>query len=1459
MKRLNVKLTLWLVGIVLVSVVGVHLLHGFQLERNADFLKLQAESAEKAGDSEEAISYYNQYLKYKDDPEGYSALAKLVDTRAQLADAGRREKLRAYSILEEAIRRHPDLADVRRRLIEYTIMMRRFPDALEHIRLLRDPNKTDAELDLMTARCYFANGEEDRAVDGLYQLVGFDKASGTFSKEPPVGAKEVEAFELLAHILRRKPDMVDRAHAVMEQLVAYNPDSADAHLARARFISASADAQAKADDPKHQQDIGDIKASLDKAINLAPDDPDVVVSTAVFAITEKQYDKARELLTKAAEKFPERQEVYLCQAQLSIAERKHEEGIAHLKIGAEKAKDVQMILPMLFDMQIEVRDLTGAAATCDAMQKRETFLTEFVRFSRARLQFAEGNFWESMRELEAVRPAIARSNYAGQYLQRLELILGGCYESLGLYDRQLEVARRILQSDPRQAGARLSEAFALQRLGRFAEAETDLQLLFGNVEQYPELRGPVYQLLLADQMRRPKEQRNWTHVEKLAEELLADPSRTEMDNAVLKGELLMSQEKLDEALAVLTAARRKDAKDQRVWSSLAKLLGRMNREDRIAPLLDMAEKEAGSSFALRTERARLIARTGGENAAAELQKVEQGIDTLKEPERVALMSQLGGAYLQLRDFDNAKRCWKYVVEHDAKNAQLRQLLFELMSDTQDFAGMEAVLKDISQSPNWGPQSPLYKYCKAMSLIRPMTARGLEAVKQPSDADRKALTDARRLVAEALTQRNEWGSLWRVRGELDQLEGDLEGAVVSYQRAMECSHTGQTAVARRLVRLLSTMKRYEEADKMLQYVGELSATDPLNKMVQMNKVEKGDVVEALAMAQKDVQEDPQNPANHIWLAHVLEQSGRTAEAEAEFRKAAEVGPKLPQAWIVLVRHLVANKKTAEAAEVIRQAQPHFAKNLSIMAQLHEIVSDRQQAEQLYQAAIEANPEDLAALQQISEHYIKLARSGPREQTLATIRQATPYLEKIVAKTADAKEPAKINLLGWARRTQAEILAASGSYEDVVNATKLIEQNRQGGRLPPADIQAVVDMLANRPEPESRAKSIQLIEQLGQQRALQPREQLLLGQLYDRQGNWARAKELMVSSLTAQGNDPETMLAFVASLMQHGEKDDASRWLDTLDELLTKVPPRMNEKVKPHALELRARLLVQQGQPEKAVAVLMQLVPSPLPPNELFRLEQVSMLMEQLGQFDAARRLLDDYVGQEPRGKIALAAFLGRRGEVDKAFALLDESRGDQSLTDILPVALEGLRRYPKEATPERFKTLEGWVSTGLSTERDPQQVKLILAEAYDLQGRYDDVVKIYREVLAAPETTPRQAAIVKNNLAFVLAVTKQDLPEALKLIGESINVMGPISDLLDTRGLVYLHQGDVKQAVADLRLSASNQPTVSKYFHLAQAEKEANNLDAARTAIAQAEQMGADLSRMTPLEQKSYRQLVDELK
>ncbi len=614
MRRLNVKLAVWLVGITLVSVVGVHFLHGFQLERNANFLKVQAETARTNKKVEEAVKQYNQYLKYRDDPEGYAALAELVVGVAGDADATRQQKWRAYTILEEAIRRHPDLTAVRRQLIDYTMQMRRFSDALDHIKYLSDSGTKDSGLELKVATCYVGNGEEDKALRKLCELIGYDEAADQFAQEPPAGASEVGAFELLSHILMRKDDNRKRADTVMTQMVTWNPDSAKAHLTRANFMAAGQ----KPDSPE----FATAKLELERAFELAPHDADVMLTAAGYAMAQGEYPKSQELLNEALKEFPERQDVYLRLSQLALAQCNPKLAIEQLQSGLKKAAEAQVILERLVDLQFQANDLDAVRETLKLMEERP-FTSEFLRYQHARLTCAEGNFSEAARELANVRPAIARFSRSN-YVTQLDVLLGRCYEALGQPDSQLEVYRRLVQAFPDMIAARLGHASALQSLGRFDDSAVDLEFLTHNAKQFPMIQGTVLQMLIQDQMRKPEDQRDWKNVEAIADLLYADEARPEFEKTMLKADLLIMQGKLEAAQKALTAASKQFPKEVRLWTTLARLLVRMDKTSMITQLLKRAEKEVGDVVPLRVERIRMVLRQGGNNASEDLQKLELG-------------------------------------------------------------------------------------------------------------------------------------------------------------------------------------------------------------------------------------------------------------------------------------------------------------------------------------------------------------------------------------------------------------------------------------------------------------------------------------------------------------------------------------------------------------------------------------------------------------------------------------------------------------------------------------------------------------------------------------------------------------------------------------------------------------------------------------------------------------------
>ena len=192
----------------------------------------------------------------------------------------------------------------------------------------------------------------------------------------------------------------------------------------------------------------------------------------------------------------------------------------------------------------------------------------------------------------------------------------------------------------------------------------------------------------------------------------------------------------------------------------------------------------------------------------------------------------------------------------------------------------------------------------------------------------------------------------------------------------------------------------------------------------------------------------------------------------------------------------------------------------------------------------------------------------------------------------------------------------------------------------------------------------------------------------------------------------------------------------------------------------------------------------------------------------------------------------------------------------------MRRHPDKATKEHIQICEDWAKAAMETESNKEQLKLLLAELYDVANRSPEAMKIYRDLLADKNANAVQKAIVSNNAAFILAVMKSqpnDAKESGQLIEQAMQVIGPTADLLDTRALTCLARGDAKQAIADLKIATVNTPTATKFFHLAQAQVQANDQEAAREAMNKVRELGLTGSQLAPIERGAFAKLNDQLK
>ena len=338
MRLVNVKLLSWLLSTTLVLIVGVHFLHGYQIKRNAIVVLNQAQTDKRAGNRKEAAKEYLQYLKYRpDDTEVYEEFANMmVDIASQPGHTGR-DVFKAWEVLEEAVRRHPELTKLRRRLVDYTMEVNRPFDAIKHIEELRNSEQPNAALEVKYAQCQMALGHEKEALKLLSNLVGYDVVAEKFqSAKPPSGPHEVEAYVRLAQILRRKHrDNPAAADRVIEQMVAVNKDSAKAYLERAHYSLQF-----------HSGEHADEDAQ--KALELAPDDEEAILLGAELAMSAKEYSQARELLERGIKKHPKSERMYYDMSRLAVSETKRmDEALGYVQDGLKQLPESAVLLQIM--------------------------------------------------------------------------------------------------------------------------------------------------------------------------------------------------------------------------------------------------------------------------------------------------------------------------------------------------------------------------------------------------------------------------------------------------------------------------------------------------------------------------------------------------------------------------------------------------------------------------------------------------------------------------------------------------------------------------------------------------------------------------------------------------------------------------------------------------------------------------------------------------------------------------------------------------------------------------------------------------------------------------------------------------------------------------------------------------------------------------------------------------------
>jgi len=1419
MKTLNIRFLGVLALCAAVVGVCVHFLHGFQVAGNAEMFLREAEQAKAAGDRWKAIQNLQKYLGLESkDIEAEAELGML------LADVA--ENRHAYVRLEKVLRSDPDRTEVRRKLVDVAIELRRFSDARVHLEKLLAISPADHELLARMGRCYAAVGDYTKAVE-------------QYTKAVESKPDEVEVYARLAGVYRVGLERPDEADRWMERLVGANPDSAEAHVLRARHLRVT-------------RKPAEAAQSASRALELAPENPEALVLATQCAAGLEEFDQARQYAHKLIELQPKRVAAYVTLADVETRAGSRGEAIRCVERGLEAIPGQSDLLWTLALLVVEEGQVEKAQATARQLREAE-YSDPLVRYLEARIELAQGHWLAARRQLEPIRGELTGWP---DLLKRVDFSLGKCYQELGNTDQQLTAYRRAVGADPFWVPARAGLAAALLSTGRIDEALQEFRQIMSMDRAQAAGWIDLARLTVLKNLRLNPEDRNWPRAERMLD--LAKRANPEAAAVpILGAEVLVAQGRSQEAATLLTESREGFPESVEVELALAALAQRQRDWDGAVEVLKAAKEKFGDSVALRLGQTQYLVRRYGAEAAEKIRGLADGAETLPEEDLPRLWGGLAMAALRTGDYEQARLVCRRLSEAEPNKLKVWLLLFDLALRAEDDSDIERVLGEIERIEGHGP---LWQYGRALYL----TLQGEE----------KALKEALALLSRAGVSRPAWARVPFLAARVHERLEEEELALQQYTHAIELGERNVTAV-RRAIQLLSDRQRFVEADRLIRRLEEQynPFSPDLARLAADVSMRLDDFDRALEMA-RQAAAGSELYRDHIWLGQVLgilgqraKREGRTAdaermlaEAESELRRAAELAPDATEAWVAIIQFLARSGQEEQCEKAIAEAQKNIPEGMAplALAQCYEAMGRMEEAEENYQQALAAGGSDSSVVRQVAEFYLRTGRPEPAET----------QLRRITAGEVDAEE----DDLVWGRRGLALILADRGSYDSLQQGLALVEENLAKEDPDVQDQRAKAILLSAHPKRRKREESIAILERVVERRQVStPKDRFVLARLYLAKRDWANANRHMRALLASHGNEPQYVGAYVEMLLARKEIQEAELWMRRLRSIAADgfATVRLQARLLYERGEYDGSIVELKGFVEKSAAdaadrpVRTGLIAASLSELALrARRDAERMARSKEPEAEARQRRFEEaasrytreteamyrrYMADRPEAAVLLGAFLARLGRAGEALDLVEQA-WEESPPAILAATLVVLLQETNASRSE-LERAETILAKGLEKYERATPLLTILADLRSIQGRCDEAEALYREILAKGRNVEAM-----NNLAVLLVVQGKQLDEAKRLLDEAIEFSGPTANLLDSRAMLWIATGRPEKAVSDLEEVAAEGISPSLLFHQAQALSKVGKRSAAEQVLARAEKAGLRAEMLHPLERPAYAKL-----
>jgi tetratricopeptide (TPR) repeat protein len=733
-----------------------------------------------------------------------------------------------------------------------------------------------------------------------------------------------------------------------------------------------------------------------------------------------------------------------------------------------------------------------------------------------------------------------------------------------------------------------------------------------------------------------------------------------------------------------------------------------------------------------------------------------------------------------------------------------------------------------------------------------------------------LKPARAMLADAIRRRPNWPELYILSGQLALvLEKDRPLALGELRKALEFGPSNLQALNLQ-VRLLADMGQFAEARELMERIPETSWTAMLDRTAATVLGQVGEKDRAYEEAVKVRDAHSKDAATHVWFSDFAAAAGKDAEAEAALQEAVKIAPTNPDIWSSLLTFYMKAQRADALTLALRRADLALDDEYLPLLSAHQyrMFGRYNEAEAIFLAAYRDTIDELPIAQRMAEFYLTWAEAdaanrarqmGPNAMpepggTQAVRDKAVPLINKILRAANDGKASQTDPTVAWARRQAARLFSVSGDYQDSLKAEKLLASAVAAGAATPDGQELLIDILNRRGDPASRERTITLLQQIAKERPLKPQYELQLGQALADVGRWSEAERQMQDAIGRYPADIALRVGLIEMLIERKDKARAESWLRRLEDVeggASAIP------------QLRIRLAAATGDKTELRNQLVKLTPDVrgnLRPEQIAVLHSVAILAKEAGDTEYALELVKQYSARAAAAggnRLELAYYNAMYGDLETGMNEL-KSLFDQDIDQMLTTTIEVFRKRRPENPQFLDAEVNRLVARALADDPEAARRMVLQAESLEIQQRFDEAVASYRKLLARDDVPKFVRATAQNNLSFLLAMMNQDLDQALAGVNEAAQIIGPISDVLDTRGLVYLRRGEFSQAVEDFRAAVKVNATASKYFHLAEALLAAGDKDAALAAWKEAEARGISAETIPEAERPDFEKTLEQM-